>query len=100
MFHVGRDAFFSTGLVNDVYYFSVRDGDCYLCLADVRIWKRLLCCFQSCNIMVLMLVSDLFVQNSSTPLHLAAQWGHHEICQYLVEHGGSVDVQDKVRGGP
>ena len=47
-----------------------------------------------------MLISDLFAQNDSTPFHLAALRDNHEICQYLVEHGASVDVQDKVRGGP
>ena len=46
-----------------------------------------------------MLNSDLYAQNNSTPLHLAALRGHHEICQYLVEHGANVDVQDKVRDG-
>ena len=95
-----RDAFFSTGPLYDVYYLSVRDGYGYLCLADVRRWKCFLCCFQSCNIIVLMLISDLFAQNNTTPLHLAAVRGHHEICQYLIEHGASVNVQDKVRDGP
>ena len=46
-----------------------------------------------------MLVSGLYAQNNVTPLHLAARRGHHEICQYLVEHGANVDVQDKVRDG-
>ena len=50
--------------------------------------------------MVLMLISELFAQKNSTPLHLAARRGHHKICQYLVEHGGRVNVKDKVRGGP
>ena len=47
-----------------------------------------------------MLISDLFAQHNSTPLHLAARKGHHEICQYLVEHGANVDVQDKVKDDP
>ena len=96
--HVRMD--FSTGSLYGVYYLSVTDGYGYLCLANIRRWKRFLCCFQSCNIMVLMLISDLFAQNNSTPLHLAALRGNQVICQYLVEHGASVDVQDKVRGGP
>ena len=58
-----------------------------------------MCCFQSCISIVLMLNSDLYAQDNITPLHLAARRGHHEICQYLVEHGANVDVQDKVRDG-
>ena len=46
-----------------------------------------------------MLNSDLFAQDNATPLHLAAQRGHHEICQNLVEHRANVDVRDKVRDG-
>ena len=44
-----------------------------------------------------MLISDLFAQNKSTPLHRAALWGHHKICEYLNEHGASVDAQDEVK---
>jgi hypothetical protein len=30
-----------------------------------------------------------------TPLHLAAQAGHMEIVQYLVEHGTNINVKDR-----
>ena len=82
-----------------MYYLSVRDGFGSLRLAGVRRRRRFLCCFQSCISIVLMLNSDLYAQNNSTPLHLAAPRGQHEICQYLVEHGANVNVQDKVRDG-
>ena len=48
----------------------------------------------------LMIISHFPAQEGSTALHMASWRGHHEICQYLIEHGASVDVQDKVRDNP
>ena len=47
--------------------------------------------------LVFMIISDYFAQDGRTPLHLAAEEGHHEICQRLIEHGARVDAQAKVR---
>ena len=86
-----------SGRSSDVYYLSVRDGFGCLSLVDVGRW--MLYSFQSVNIIVLMVISDLFTQNYSTPLHLAAEQGHHEICRYIIEHGANAEIQDKVRDG-
>ena len=48
----------------------------------------------------LMVISQLHAQDRSTALHLAAFNGNHEICQFLIEHGASVDAQEKVRDNP
>ena len=46
---------------------------------------------------MLMVISHIYAQDGKTALHDAAFRGHHETCQCLVEHGASVDAQDKVR---
>ena len=46
--------------------------------------------------LVIMIISHSYVQDGYTALHEAAVKGHHEICQCLIEHDASVDVQDKV----
>ena len=38
------------------------------------------------------------LQSVRTPLHLAAEGGHDEICKVLLEKGAQVDAKDWVRG--
>ena len=48
----------------------------------------------------LMIISHFHAQDGRTALHQAAFKGHHEICQFLIKHGASVDAQNKVRDDP
>ena len=47
-----------------------------------------------------MIISHIYAQDGETALHRAALHGHLKICQSLIEHGASVDVQNKVRDNP
>ena len=56
--------------------------------------------FQGCCYLSLDDNFSFSTQSGETPLHKAAGAGHHETCQWLFQHGASVDVQDKVRENP
>ena len=45
-----------------------------------------------------MIVCHTYAQDGETPLHLAAGGGHLETVKYVIEHGASVDVRNRVRG--
>ena len=40
----------------------------------------------------------LLLQNKQTPLHVAAEGGHDEICKVLLEKGAQVDAKDNISG--
>ena len=39
----------------------------------------------------------LLLQSDRTPLHLAAEEGHHDIVSILLDNNADLDVQDEVR---
>lgn len=39
-------------------------------------------------------------ENSYSPLHAAASWGHADILRYLVERGGDINLTDSDRETP
>ena len=42
-------------------------------------------------------MSDIYAQAGKAALHRAAWNGHRETCQFLIDHGASVDAEDEVR---